>query len=138
MIGRAWGVLALTGALLTGCLSDGSCAGVLGPSPAAASCASAVEYDGRVYLAWSGRLPVAKGELLGDAVYPTCNDTGCVSDAEPQPARVWALRGADPGQVVVGRLEGMDEWVVYARPGADVRDFFRRDGRRWELRQPSR
>ena len=47
---------------------------MFGVSEASASCAAGVEYQGRFYVAWSDKLPVAKGDWLGDAVYPPCND----------------------------------------------------------------
>lgn len=135
---RVAGVATLTGALLTGCLSAEDCSGALGLSAASASCASAVEYDGDVYLAWSAKLPVARGELLGDAVFPRCDDgspDSCGPDPVERPTRVWAMRGVDPEQVVVGRLEGTDQLVVYGRPDADPEDYFRLVRGAWHLRK---
>ena len=42
-----------------------------------------------------------------------------------RPTRVWALRGADASEIVVGQMEGSDRLVVFARPGADPKDYFR-------------
>src|SRR3954453_7041445 len=123
---RAAGVVVLCAALTTGCLSGGSCgsassrAGALGrsvramigASTASASCAEAVEFRHRLYVAWSRDLPVAKGRLLGDAVYPPCNDGGGCSPGDPDTAHsteVWAMRGVDPHQVVIGRAQGTGE-----------------------------
>lgn len=137
-VARAGGVATLTGALLTGCLAQEDCGGALGLSAASAGCASAVEYDGNVYLAWSEKLPVARGELLGDAVFPTCDDTGddgCGPDPVERPTRVWAMRGVDPDHVVVGRLEGTDRLVVYGDPDAVPEDFFRFNRGSWHIRK---
>ena len=76
---RAAAVTFLSAALVTGCLSEGSCSvgtsrggapdlsigSMFGVSEASASCAAGVEYQGRFYVAWSDKLPVAKGDLLG-------------------------------------------------------------------------
>jgi hypothetical protein len=137
-VARAAGVAVLTGALLTGCLADDGCGSALGPSAASASCVSAVEYDGQLYLAWSAKLPVAQGEPLGDAEFPPCNDTGdlgCGPDPVEQPTRVWAMRGVDPAQVIVGRLDGAGRLVVYGRPDADPEDYFRLVRGEWRVRR---
>jgi hypothetical protein len=111
----------------------------IGVGPASASCAAGVEYQGRFYLAWSAGLPVAKGRLLGDAVYPACDDTGGCGgddpDAAGRPTQVWAMDGVDPTQVVVGRTQGSHRFVVYGRPDADPRDYFRFAGGNWHPRQ---
>jgi len=137
-LARAAVIAVITGALLTGCLAQEDCGGALGLSAGSASCASAVEYDGKLYLAWSEKLPVVRGELLGDAVFPTCDDTGdvgCGPDPVERPTRVWAMRGVDAEQVVVGRLEGTDRLVVYGDPDADPVDYFRFARGAWHLRK---
>jgi hypothetical protein len=137
-VARVAGVATVTAALLTGCLAQEDCGGALGLSVASASCASAVEYDGKVYLAWSEKLPVARGELLGDAVFPTCDDGSpgtCGPDPVERPTRVWAMRGVDPEQVVVGRLEGTGRLVVYGDPDAVPEDYFRLARGAWHLRK---
>src|SRR3954453_22018646 len=100
---------------MTGCLATGSCSSAgtgFGVSPASASCAAGVEYQGHFYVAWTDKLPVARGKLLGEGVYPPCNDTGGCDEGDPdnagRPTRVWEMRGATPDQVVVARLEGTD------------------------------
>ena len=128
---RTAGAVALAAALLTGCLGEGSCT-----EATSAGCADAVVYDGHVYLAWSDRLPVERGEPLGDAEYPVCNDTGeCGEDVgEPRPTRVWAMRGADPEQVVVARSEGGRRLVVFGRLDADPDDYFELVRGAWQVR----
>jgi len=103
----------------------------------ATSCAAGVEFRGRFYLAWSRKIPVAKGELLGDAVYPPCDDGDCDADAdEPgRPAQVWAMRGVDPDRVVIGHLEGTNRLVVYGRLNAKPKEYFRFDGDAWQIRK---
>ena len=149
---RAAAVTFLSAALVTGCLSEGSCSvgtsrggapglsigSMFGVSEASASCAAGVEYQGRFYVAWSDKLPVAKGDLLGDAVYPPCNDgSGCGADAPDttgRPTQVWALRGVDPDRVLVGRAEPNGKFVVYGRLNADPEDYFRFAGGTWHIR----
>ncbi len=136
-VGRGLVVLFVTSAMVTGCTSDGSCAAgrmpAIGVPAASASCAAGVEYDGRFYHQLSAKLPVAQGRALGDAVYPVCN-AGCDdTDATGRPTRVWALRGADASEIVVGQMEGSDRLVVFARPGADPKDYFRFRGGAWHL-----
>lgn len=149
---RAAAVTFLSAALVTGCLSEGSCSAganggaapglsigsMFGVSEASASCAAGVEYQGRFYVPWSGKLPVVKGDLLGDAVYPPCNDgSGCGADdpdTTGRPTQVWAMRGVDPDRVVVGRVEGNGKLVVFGRLNADPEDYFRFAGGTWHTR----
>jgi len=128
---------ALAAALLAGCVSDAGCSLGIGVEHASASCAAGVSYQDHFYVAWSDELPVAKGELLGAAEYPGCNDgSGCGGvDEEGRPTRVWAMRGVDPEQVVVGRAEGTDQLVVFGRLHADPKDYFRFVGGTWHIRR---
>ena len=136
-ISRTAVVVFVTASLVTGCVSEGSCAsdGPFGVSPASASCAAGVEYQGHFYVAWSRKLPVATGSRLGDAVYPACDDgSGCgPADTPGPPTHVWALRGADPERVLVGRVEGSDQLTVYGRLHVDAEDYFRFAHGRWHL-----
>ena len=147
---RSAAVLALTVALLSGCLGSADCsaggeagtframlAAGFGASPAAASCASGVEFEGRFLMAWSDGLPAVKGRPLGAATYPVCDDGGGCDgqiDTASGSTKVWALRGFDPEEIVVARSEGGRELVVYARPDAEPDDYFRFAGGRWHLR----
>lgn len=148
---RTVAVSLVSAALVAGCVSNGSCSAggrgvgalswsivnTFAPGPAYASCAAGVEYEGRFYQAWSN-LPVSKGELLGDAAYPPCNDgNGCDDDVDtnPRPTQVWAMRGVDPTQVVVGRREGSGELTVFGRLAADPEDYFRFSGGAWHVRR---
>jgi hypothetical protein len=92
-------------------------------------------------MAWSDRLPIAKGERLGEAVDPPpCDDgNGCGGepDAKGPPTQIRAMRGADPDQVILGRTEGSDRWAVYGRLHADPDDYFRFADGRWHLRKGS-
>jgi hypothetical protein len=97
---------------LASCSSDEDCASAAG---VAQSCAAA----------------------LGDAVYPSCNDTGgCGPDAGPgESTKVWRLRGVPPEQVIVGRSQLDDGFVVLGRLGVDPEDYFRLDRHgHWHLR----
>jgi hypothetical protein len=136
-VSRTAVVVSVTASSVTGCVSEGSCAsdGLFGLSPAAASCAAGIEYQGHFYVAWSPRLPVAKGSLLGDAVHPACGDgSGCGPAGEPgPPTHVWALPGADPDRVLVGRVEGSHQLTVYGRLHVDAEDYFRFAHDRWHL-----
>jgi hypothetical protein len=144
-------VVVLTAALVTGCTSVDSCSvafrtavsdlaigDIAKAEAASASCVFGVEYRGRFYVAWSAELPVAKGHLLGDAVYPTCDDGrgGCGDDPEAvdRPTQVWAMRGVDPDRVVVARHEGSHEFVVFGRLHVDPRNYFRLVDGTWYLR----
>lgn len=126
---------ALTGVLLlvSGCSSSRDC-----PASSvrlAASCAAAVEYQQTLYVAWSDQLPAVRGDRLGDAVFPGCNDTGCAASAPDTPTVVWALRGVDPAVAVVGRREGTHQLVVYGLPQGNPKAVFRLDKEgRWHLR----
>jgi uncharacterized protein DUF6281 len=147
---RSAAVLAVTVALLSGCLGSAGCsaggeAGTFrammvaefGASPAAASCAAAVEFEGRFMMAWSDGLPAVRGKLLGTATYPVCDDGGGCDeqiDTASGSTKVWALRGFDPDEIVVARSEGRRKLVVYARPDAEPEDYFRFAGGRWHLR----
>ncbi len=152
---RAAAVAVLTTALMSGCLSESSCSSArrlpeglralaIGTSlwggAASASCAAGLEYQDRFYVAWSGELPVAKGEPLGEAVFPPCDDgNGCSEgpDATGRPTQVWAMRGADPDQILVARDEGSDRLVVYGRLHADPMDYFRFSDGAWHIRKAS-
>ena len=109
-----------------------------GVSPAA-RCASAVKYDGHFYVSGgqTSRRP-SRPTDLGQAVYPACNDTGCATDEPDVPTVVWALRGADPQQVVVGRTQGgHGASAVFGRLNADPKDYFRQSHNgTWQLRRP--
>jgi hypothetical protein len=136
-VGRALVVMFVASAMVTGCTSEGSCAAgrlpVVGVLTASASCAAGVEYGGRFYQQLSAKLRVARGHALGDAVYPACNG-GCEdTEAKGRPTRVWAMRGVDTTEIVVGHMEGSDRLVVFARPGADPKDHFRFRGGAWHL-----
>lgn len=152
-LGRTAVVAVVAVGLLTGCLGAGSCSASgsigertlgtalawnFGMAAASASCAAGVEYEGHFYAAWSAKLPVAKGDLLGDAVYPPCDDGGgCEEgavDTTGRPTKVWAMRGVDPDQVVVGRMEGTNRLVVFGRLRADPEEFFRFTGEEWRIR----
>ena len=94
-------------------------------------------YRDRFYVAWSDRLPVAKGEPLGEAEYPPCDDgNGCGHEPETagRPTQVWTMRGADPDQVLIGQREGGSGWVVYGRLHAEPEDYFTFSGGEWHLR----
>jgi Family of unknown function (DUF6281) len=110
----------------------------VGTSSASASCAAGVEYRGRFYIAWSDELPVARGELLGRAVYPPCNDGGGCNTEDPgtnrRPTQAWAMRGVDPKKVIIARMEGRRELAVYGRLNADAKDYFRFTGGAWHIR----
>jgi hypothetical protein len=147
---RSAAVLAVTVALLSGCLGSADCsaggeavtframmAAEFGASPAAASCASGVEFEGRFLMAWSDGLPAVRGKSLGTATYPVCDDGGGCDgqvDTASGSTKVWALRGFDPEEIVVARSEGSRKLVVYARPDAEPDDYFRLAGGRWHLR----
>jgi hypothetical protein len=151
---RSAAVLALTVALLSGCLSSTDCsaggeAGTLrammvarfGASPAAASCASGVEFEGRFMMAWSDGLPAVKGRRLGTATYPVCDDGGGCDgqiDHASGSTKVWALRGFGPEEIVVARSEGSQKLGIYARPDAEPDDYFRFAGGHWHLRNPAK
>lgn len=134
-IGPTAAVAALTAVVMTGCSSVESCPAIA--SAAAASCAPAVEYQGRLYIQWSAELPVAKGRLLGRAVYPPCNDTGgsCeLPDGTGQPTQVWAVRGVDPDRVVVARRQGSKELAVFGRLKTNPGKYFRFSDGTWHVR----
>lgn len=149
-VGRT-AVSAVAGALVAGCGSEVSWCGadggrgsdlamgsVVDVSAASAVCATGVEYRGRFYTAWSAELPVAKGRLLGEAVYPPCNEAGDCGgdgpDATGPPTRVWAMRGVDPGKVVVARREGTNRFVVLGSRNADPHNYFRFADGTWHIR----
>jgi hypothetical protein len=134
---RAAALVGVVTLVVTACMSSGGrCAGALvGASPASASCAAGVEYDGRFYTELSSRLPVAKGRALGAAVYPPCNDTGgCVDAGRGRPTQVWAMRGVDSDTLIVARREGGRRLVVMAVSGTHIRHFFRFSDGAWHLR----
>ena len=152
-IGRTAGVSALTAVLVAGCSSGESCsvnalhgrgleqamAGSSNRGAVAASCAAGVEYRGRFYLEWSADLPVAKGRLLGAAVYPPCNDTGgsCAGEgpeATGRPTQVWAMRGVDPDRVVIARQQGVGRFEVFGRLHDNPRHYFRFADGNWHIR----
>jgi hypothetical protein len=139
---QAAAVSAVATALLTGCFSSSGCSdagAALGASPAAASCAAGVEYDGTFYQEWSRKLPVAKGRALGSAIYPACHDTGgCVADddAQARPTQVWAMRGVDPDQMIVGREEGSGRLVVMGGRGVDPKRYFHLTDGTWHFQIP--
>ena len=59
---------------------------------------------------------------------------GCEdADATERPTRVWAMRGVDTTEIVVGHVEGSESLVVFARPGGDAKDHFRFRGGAWHL-----
>jgi Family of unknown function (DUF6281) len=151
-VNRTAAATALTAVFAIGCATEDSCSsaseaerpdlamGSLSELGAAAAiCAAGVEYRGRFYIAWSAKLPVAKGHLLGDAVYPACNDGGgyCRGDepVEPdRPTQVWAMRGVHPGRIVVARREGTNRFQVFGRENADPAKYFRFAGGTWHIR----
>ncbi|MFC6343714.1 DUF6281 family protein, partial [Nocardioides hankookensis] len=90
------------------------------------------------YQAWSDRLPVARGELLGEATYPDCDDGGGGCSGPAEPTRVWEMRGASPDTLLVGREQGQDGWVVFARLGVDPDDYYRLVNGVWQLRKVPR
>lgn len=118
---RAAAVVVLTTTLLSGCLSESSCSSArrlpeglrdlaigtgLWAGAASASCAAGIEYRDRFYVAWYDRLPVAKGEPLGEAVYPPCDDgNGCGDepDATGRPIQVWAPINQSRANVATAR-----------------------------------
>jgi hypothetical protein len=118
--------------------SDLAMGSVVDVSAASASCVAGVEYRGRFYSAWSAELPVAKGRLLGEAVYPPCNGSGdCAGDgpdATGRPTRVWAMRGVDPGKVVVALREGTNRFEVFGSRNADPHNYFRFVDGIWHIR----
>ena len=123
------GAVLLTAALLTGCLADESC-----QEAASASCAAGVEYQDHFYVAWSAKLPVVRGERLGDAIRPVCDDGGgCVDQEAVRHTTVWAMRGVDPGQVVIAREEGTGRLVVHGRLHADPEDYFTFSDGTWHV-----
>jgi hypothetical protein len=150
VLGRTAAVVVVTSTLLTGCVSDPSCSGgrgisagiltelraVVGSEVASASCAAGVEYEGRFYMAWSDRLPIAQGEPLGEAVYPPPCEGGCLDadDEQATPVQVWAMHGADPEQVLIAEMEGSGKLIVYGRLHADPDDYFRFAGGTWHVR----
>jgi hypothetical protein len=95
-------------------------------------------YDGEFYVAWSAKLPVVRGEPLGQGEYPPCDDGGgCddeATDADGRPTRVWSLPGADPAQVIVARTEGSRQLVVLGRMQADPDDYFRFSHGEWHFK----
>ena len=133
MTGRVAMLLVAATAAVSGCSGTSHCP-ASGAAPAA-DCAAGVEYQGTFYLAWSQRLPAVRGADLGDAAYPACNDTGCEQSAPDTPTSVWALRGVDPKDAVVGFREGSRRLIVYGRLNGDPSDIFRHtaDGH-WQLR----
>jgi len=159
-VSRMWGTgsisltaasAALTAVLLSGCSVGESCSvnalpggrgtelamtGGVDARAAAASCVAAVEYRGRLYVEWTDDLPVMKGRLLGNAIYPPCNDTGgsCVGEVPGQPTQAWAIRGVDPDRVVIARQQGFDKFAVFGRLHANPRDYFRFADGTWHLR----
>ena len=151
-IGRAAAVSALMAVLVTGCSSVESCSvnaalgrGVAGLAvarsvEAGAACAAGVEYQGQFYMQWSIDLPVAKGRLLGSAVYPPCNDTGgsCAGEGpEPtgRPTKVWAMRGVDPDRVVIARQHGLHKFAVFGRMKVNPGRYFRFADGSWHIRE---
>lgn len=94
-----------------------------------------MKYDGRFYVAWSDDLPAVRGDNLGAAVYPGCNDTGCPAEEPETSTTVWTLRGVEPDVAVVARQEGTKRFVVYGPMNSDPKDIFRftKDGG-WRLR----
>ncbi|GAB6899035.1 DUF6281 family protein [Kineosporia succinea] len=93
-----------------------ACAGTTGSS---ASCAFAVEYEGRIYTGEQRIDPDLVGASLGVHQMPACNDTG---GSEPAPG------DPSPGDVEIFRVEGFDpRHVVYAQiVGADAEPEGRR------------
>jgi Family of unknown function (DUF6281) len=125
------------GSASDGGVSDLATGGLFNVSAAAAICAASVEYQGRFYVAWSAKLPVAKGHLLGDAVHPVCNDGGgCDGNGgdTAQLTQVWTMRGVDPGRVVVARHEGTNQFAVFGRPNVNPGKYFRFAGGTWHVR----
>lgn len=151
-VSRTAAATALTAVFAIGCATEDSCPSaseaerpdlavrsLSALGAASAICAAGVEYRSRFYFEWSAKLPVAKGHLLGDAVYPGCNDGGgyCAGEEPVEPGRptqVWAMRGVDPGRIVVARREGTNRFQVFGRTLTDRAKYFRFAGGTWHIR----
>lgn len=84
---------------------------------AAESCAAVVDFDGRRYVG-SGSFAYERGEKVGTATAPPCDDTS--GDDEGSPTRrvtAYAIKGVDPAAAVA--VSGATEDVVFIADQGD-------------------
>lgn len=98
-----------------GALEDGGASG-----GAAASCAAVVDFDGRRY-SGSGTYEYERGEKVGTATEPPCDDTPNDGDEGTSARRVtaYAIKGVDP-DVAVAVSDAPEDVVYIADPGDEV------------------